>query len=200
LGSSLTEQINFNYQLPQNVSVSSTFRLQPDASPLEQISPLNLGNMPRQGAMSILFEFVVKDIPIDLNQLALAKGFLNFEIPRHTRKTRFVNRVTFDRLVTSDPIKSMPPTGILNAITLLSLYHMQERATEQMSKGDSTSAARYMENMATSLLLKGEHVLAQSVLNEVTNIRNNQSFSEAGEKRIKYGTRSLLLPAGRKQN
>jgi hypothetical protein len=77
---------------------------------------------------------------------------------------------------------------------------MQERATEQMSKGDSTSAARYMENMATSLLLKGEHVLAQSVLNEVTNIRNNQSFSEEGEKRIKYGTRSLLLPAGRKQN
>jgi Ca-activated chloride channel family protein len=200
LGSSLTEQINFNYQLPQNVSVSSTFRLQPDASPLEQISPLNLGNMPRQGAMSILFEFVVKDIPTDLNQLALAKGFLNFEIPRHTRKTRFVNRVTFDRQVTSDPIKSIPPTGILNAITLLSLYHMQERATEQMSKGDSTSAARYMENMATSLLLKGEHVLAQSVLNEVTNIRNNQSFSEEGEKRIKYGTRSLLLPAGRKQN
>jgi Ca-activated chloride channel family protein len=200
LGSSLTEQIVFNFQLPPNVSISSTFRLKPDASPLEQISPLNLGNMPRQGGMSILFEFVVKEIPNDLNQFTLINGFLNFEIPRHTRKTRYVERVTFERQITSDLMKSMPPTGILNAITFLSLYHMQERATEQMSKGDSTSAARFMENMATSLLQKGEHVLAQSVLNEVTNLRNNQSFSEEGEKRIKYGTRSLLLPAGSKQN
>ncbi len=200
LGSSLTEQISFNYLLPQNVTISSSFRLQPDASPLEQISPLNLGNMPRQGAMSILFEFVVKDIPTEIDQLPLVNGFLNFEIPRHSRKTRYVNRITFERQISSDPIRSMPPTGILNAITLLSLYHMQERATEQMRKGDSSSAARYMENMATSLLQKGERALAQSVLNEVACIRNNHSFSEEGEKRIKYGTRSLLLPAGNKQN
>lgn len=199
LGSNLTEQLVFNFQLPQSVSLSSIFRLQPDASPLDQVSPLQLGTMPRQGAMSVLFEFILKDIPSDQTQLTIANGFINFEIPRHTRKTRYVNRVSFDRQVTSDPIKSMPPTGILNAITLLSLYHMQERATEQMSKGDSTSAARYMENMATHLLQKGEHVLAQSVLNEVANIRNNQSFSEDGEKRIKYGTRALLLPAGNKQ-
>jgi Ca-activated chloride channel family protein len=77
---------------------------------------------------------------------------------------------------------------------------MQERATEQMKKGDVASAARYMENMATQLLQKGEHSLAQSVLSEVANIRNNQSFSEDGEKRIKYGTRSLMLPSGSKQN
>jgi hypothetical protein len=56
-----------------------------------------------------------------------------------------------------------------------------------------------MENMATHLLQRGENVLAQSVLSEVANIRSSQSFSEEGEKMIKYGTRSLLLPAGRKQ-
>jgi hypothetical protein len=65
-----------------------------------------------------------------------------------------------------------------------------------MARGDSHSAARYMENMATRLLQKGEHGLAQAVLNEASNIRNNRSYSEDGEKRIKYGTRSLLLPAG----
>jgi Ca-activated chloride channel homolog len=199
LGSSLTEQISFNFSLPQSVSISSIFRLQPDASPLEKISPLNLGNMPRQGIMSILFEFVVQEIPAELTQLTLAKGFINFEIPRHTGKTRYVNRLSFDRDVTRDSIKTLPPTSILNSITLLSLYHMQERATEEMSKGDVNSAVRYMENMATHLLKKGENDLAQSVLIELANIRNNQSFSEEGEKRIKYGTRSLLLTAGSKQ-
>jgi hypothetical protein len=199
LGSSLTEQITFNFHLPQNVSMLSVFRLQPDASPLEIISPLNLGNLPQQGTMSILFEFMVKDIPTDLTQLSLAKGFLNFEIPRHMGKTRFVDRLSFDREVTTESIKTLPPTSILNSITLLSLYHMQERATEEMSKGDIKSATRYMENMATHLLQKGEHALAQSVLTELAHIRNNHSFSEEGEKRIKYGTRSLLLTAGSKK-
>jgi Ca-activated chloride channel family protein len=102
--------------------------------------------------------------------------------------------------VTSDLARALPPTGILNAITLLSLYQMQERAREEMEKGDINSATRHMEYLATHLLQKGEHDLAQSVLNEVTNMRTNQSFSEEAEKRIKYGTRSLLLPASTEQS
>jgi Ca-activated chloride channel family protein len=195
LGSSLTEQISFNFQIPQNVGLSSAYRLQPDASPLDPISPLPLGYMPRHGAMSVLFEFEIKELPIDLTQLTMLNGFLNFEIPRHTIKTKYVNRLIFERNVTSDPVRSLPPTGILDAITLLSLYHMQERAREEMEKGDLSSATRHMEYLATHLIQKGEHNLAQSVLNEVKNMRTNQSFSEEVEKRIKYGTRSLLLPA-----
>lgn len=195
LGSSLTEQIFLNFQTPQNIKLSSAYRLQPDASPLDPVSPLTLGYMPHQGTMSILFEVVIKEIPIEQKELDLVKGMLNYEIPRHTVKTKYVNRLQFMRPVTSDPIKALPPTDILNAITLLSLYMMQERSSEEMGKGDVNSAARHMEYLATNLLHKGEQDLALSVLDEVKHIRNNQSFSEEGEKRIKYGTRSLLLPA-----
>jgi hypothetical protein len=34
------------------------------------------------------------------------------------------------------------------------------------------------------------------VLKEAENIQKNNHFSEEGDKRIKYGTRSLLLPPG----
>lgn len=156
--------------------------------------------MPRNGSMSVLFEFIIQDIPMNVTKLIMAGGFLSFEIPRHTIKTKYVNRLLFERRVTSEPIKTLPPAGILNAITLLSLYHMQERAREEIGKGDLNSAARHMEYLATHLLQKGEHDLAQSVLNEVTNMRTNQSFSEEDEKRIKYGTRSLLLSSGIEQN
>jgi Ca-activated chloride channel family protein len=200
LGSSLTEQIIYNFHIPQNVGLSSVYRLQPDASPLDPVSPLSLGYMPRQGTMSVLFEFVIKDIPNTVNQLTISKGFLSFEIPRHTIKTKYVNRLQFERQVTSDPVRTLPPTGILNAITLLSLYLMQERARDEMGKGDLNSATRHMEYLATHLLQKGEKELAQSVLNEVTHMRSNQSFSEEGEKRIKYGTRALLLPSRIEQN
>jgi Ca-activated chloride channel family protein len=200
LGSCLTEQINFNINTPQHIELSSIYRLQPDASPLEPHSPINLGNLPHFGNMNVLFEFTVKDIPPGTTDLTLSKGFIYYEIPRHTRKTRYVNRLAFSRPVSTEPVKSLPPTSILNAITFLSLYHMQERASFEMNKGNHTSAARYMENMATQLLQKGERNLAQSVLTEATNLRNNQSFSEDGEKRIKYGTRALLLPPGSKPN
>ena len=143
----------------------------------------------------MLFEFVIKDIPVDVTQILIAKGFIKYEIPRHTIKSKYIDRLIFERPVTDEMIKTTPPSGILNAITLLSLYHMQERARDEMGKGDLNSATRHMEYLATHLLQKGEHELAQSVLSEVTHIRNNQSFTEEGEKRIKYGTRSLLLPA-----
>jgi Ca-activated chloride channel family protein len=195
LGSSLTEQITYNFQLPQNVTLSSVHRLQPDAAPLDPLSPLAIGPMPRLGTISILFEFTINDISRDENHLVISNGFMNYEIPRHKLKTRYVSRLKFDRPVSSSPVKFLPPTSILNAITLLSLYHMQERAREEMMNGDLNSAARHMENLATHLLQKGERKLAQSVLDEVANIRENQSYDEEDEKRIKYGTRSLLLPA-----
>jgi Ca-activated chloride channel homolog len=200
LGSCLTEQINFNFHSSQNITLSSVYRLQPDASPLDPNSPLNMGSLPHSGVMSVLFEFTIADISADLSELPLCGGFLHYEIPRHNQKIRFVNRLAFSRPVSSELIKSPPPTGILNAITFLSLYHMQERAREELNKGNHHSAARFMENMATQLLQKGEHNLAQSVLTEATHIRNNQSFTEDGEKRIKYGTRALLLPAGSSRN
>jgi Ca-activated chloride channel family protein len=195
LGSSLSEQITINYHTSQDVELSTAYRLQPDPSPLYPISPLILGYMPRHGTMSVLFEFVIKEIPKNVTQFVMAKGILNIEIPHHAIRTKYINRIIFNRQISPDLAKDAPPAAILNAMTMLSLYMMQERAREEMSKRDFDSATRHMENLATHLLQKGEEKLARSILNEVTYIRHNQSFSEEGEKLIKYGTRSLLLPA-----
>ena len=199
LGSNLTEQIMFNYQTPNNVELHAAFRLQPDSSPLVPGPPLIFGLMPKQGTMNILLEFIIKDIPSGLTDIPLANGFINFEIPRHTAKTKYVQRLILDRKITKEPIRDTPPTKILNAMASLNLYLMQERAREEMAKGDINSATRHMEYLATHLLRKGENGLAQTVLDEVAYIHKNKSFSKDGEKRIKYGTRSLLLTAGNEE-
>jgi Ca-activated chloride channel family protein len=200
LGSSLTEQITINFQTSSDVELSTVYRLQPDPSPIDPVSPLIMGYMPHHGPMSVLFEFVIKDISKLATEIVMAKGIINIEIPRHTGRTKYINRMIFNRQITSKPTKEAPPAVILNAIMMFSLFIMQERASEEMSKGDFDSATRHMENLATHLLHKGEDNLAQSVLNEVAYIRHNQSFSEEGEKLIKYGTRSLLLPARSGEN
>jgi len=195
LGSNLTEQVNLSYQLPTDIELRSPFRLQPDPSPLVLGSPLIMGYMPRFGSMRILVEFMIKDIAENAHSIALAKGFINYEIPRHKVKPHYVERLLLERPVTREVIREDPPVEVINALKLIALYRMQERASEAMSKGDVNGATRHMENLATHLLKKGEDDLAQSVMNEVKYVRRNQSFSEDGEKRIKYGTRSLLLPA-----
>jgi len=200
LGSSLSEQISFNYQTSPDVELSTVYRLQPDPSPLDPISPLILGYMPRHGTMSALFEFVIKEIPKNLTEYVMAKGFFNIEVPHHTVRTKYINRIIITRQITPEPMRQTPPGVILNAMTLFSIFTMQERAREEMNNGDFSKAVRHMENLATNLSQKGEENLAQSVLNEVAYIRHNQSFSEEGEKLIKYGTRSLLLPARSGEN
>lgn len=196
LGSNLTEQICLNYQLSSNVNLSSVYRLQPEPSPLDPTSPLNLGYLPRHATMNVIFEFVVNEIPKFVNQFCLAKGFINIDIPRHTIKTKYTDRIAFERPVTLEAGRMPPPVAIVNALSLISLIQMQERAREEMSKGDINSAARHMEILATHLLRRGEEKLADSVIGEAEYMRHNQSFSEEAEKRIKYGTRSLLLPSG----
>jgi Ca-activated chloride channel family protein len=71
---------------------------------------------------------------------------------------------------------------------------MQERAHQELAEGDIAAATRHLKNLATHLLSKGERELANTVLNQVEQIQENRTASEEGKKRIKYGTRALLLP------
>jgi Ca-activated chloride channel family protein len=193
LGSGLTENITYSYSSPASVELRSAFRLHPEPSPLDTQSPLTIGIMPKQGNIEILLEFLIKDIP-ENDHLTLSKGFINYRIPRHPTKPQFIQRLLLERKISNFPSNESPPTQILNAITLLSLYRMQERARDEMRRGDIKSATRHLQLLATHLLKKGEEDLASSVMDEVKFIQHNQSFSEEGEKRLKYGTRALLLP------
>lgn len=194
LGSNLTEKISLNYHISQNVKLSATYRLQPEPSLLEPTSPIIIGFIPHYGILSVLFEFTIHALPENITQFKLAEGFLDLEIPRHTVKSKYIHRMKFTLPISTAHTIENPPTAILNAMTMVSVLHLQERARETMNEGDYASAARYMENLASHLLEKGEESFAKSVMNEVTYIRQNQAFSEEGEKRIKYGTRALLLP------
>jgi Ca-activated chloride channel family protein len=73
---------------------------------------------------------------------------------------------------------------------------MQEKAQEELENGDTVKASRHLQYLATHLLSRGEKELANAVLKEADHIQKSSKFSEEGDKRIKYGTRSLMLPPG----
>jgi Ca-activated chloride channel family protein len=84
---------------------------------------------------------------------------------------------------------------LLNALSKLTLYRIQDRANQAISTGNLEVATQHLNNLATHLFSQGEKDLARTVLEEAENLELGKSLSEEGKKRIKYGTRSLLLPA-----
>jgi Ca-activated chloride channel family protein len=195
LGSSLTEHITYNYSIPEGVELRSAFRMQPDVTPLIIQSPLSLGRMPEQGILRFMIELVINNLPVTQGAFNLVKGLINYRVASSPHHGNHIQRLDLIRQITLAPGNESPPQVIIDALSMLSLYRMQERARDEMHKGDVSSATRHLQILATHLLNKGAGKLADAVLDEVKHIELTQSFSEDGEKRIKYGTRALLLPA-----
>ena len=96
------------------------------------------------------------------------------------------------------PTPEPPPISIIQAISKLTLYRIQEKARAEVAAGQFDKASSHLQNLATHLLAQGERNLAHTIMLEVEHVEQKKSFSENGEKQIKYGTRALSLPEERR--
>ncbi len=78
----------------------------------------------------------------------------------------------------------------------LTLYRLQEKVRLEVSEGQIDKATKHLHYLATHLLAHGDRELAHTVLIEAEHVQQSRRFSGEGEKRIKYGTRALMLPPG----
>ncbi|MCL4252889.1 MAG: hypothetical protein KJ043_03810, partial [Anaerolineae bacterium] len=85
-----------------------------------------------------------------------------------------------------------PPTSILDALSKLTLYRLQERAQEALDKGDINEATRRLENLATRLIELGKSELADQAMSEAKRVKMTHQLSTGGRMTIKYQTRHLL--------
>ncbi len=194
LSRTYADNVRFDFHLGKDVELRYAFRLAPDNAPLQTTSPIQLGNIPYGSTLSIVLEFLVPPIPAHVNRIALASGQIVMDIPSLSSPTS-VSRLRLFREVQSEPAPEPAPTGMLNALSRLTLYRIQEAASEEIMRGNVDGATKYLNNLATNLFAQGHPELARSVLLEVERVQEGQSVSEEGKKRIKYGTRALLLPA-----
>ncbi len=187
------KNVNFRFQCDEWVQPRFIFRLNPEISPLPLTSPLSFGNLQFGRSISVLFEFLVRKLPAGMTRLNLASGKLEMEIPKQGSVLQYLE---FRRKVMPDPEPELPPAAILEAMSRLTLYRLQEKARAEVSQGEVSRASKHLQYLATHLLSNGKRELAHTVLVEAEHIRQSQRFSADGEKQIKYGTRALLLPPG----
>ena len=187
------EGVTLDVETSSGVEIKYAFRLEPEISSLELNPPFPLGNIHHDVPLRVILEFLVPKIPSGTNQVTLAEGSLRLTIP--SREIPLYNmRLILGRPVTTTPSTNPPPQEIMIATERITLYRMQDKARNEYGAGDIEKATRHLENLASRLISHGQHKLAQTVSNEVENLRQQNMYSEDGEKKIKYGTRALLLP------
>ncbi|HVN56216.1 MAG TPA: DnaJ domain-containing protein [Anaerolineaceae bacterium] len=195
LGKIYAEQVTLDYETDENVELRFAFRIQPESGPLTTKCPIRVGNIVQFQSLSILLEFMVKDLSNYHDEVILARGKVKMDIPtRSVPHTRFNFQIV--RPVSPDSDPEPPPNEIVQALSRLTLYRMQDRARNEVAAGEIKQATKHLHYLATHLLSQGERELAHTVLVEAEHVHHSQQFSKEGDKRIKYGTRALLLPSG----
>jgi Ca-activated chloride channel family protein len=193
LGTRFADHLRLSFKSDEQVELHSAFRLQPDTAALEITSPILIGSMPRQGCVEVMLEFYIHPVPSSVSALHLLKGRLNLDIPQQ-KDPHFSIRLDCTRPISDSPDPLPPPQIIIQSLSHLTLYRIQERARKDLSEGNVKEATRRLQYLATHLIAQGQRELARTVLGEAVHIQQNSSFSDEGDKRIKYGTRALLLP------
>jgi Ca-activated chloride channel family protein len=187
-----------NLELRINNSVQSTlvdlYRIHPDSIPLPIEPQVRLGNLAYNGSIKILFEYKISPNLRTGDLIYLLNSSITMEIPTRLEPSCKID-LSLRRAVREEQEKSAPPREMVEAIEKLTLYRLQEKARAEEAAGDHSNASRHLKNLATRLFQKkGSDGLANLILNEAERIHGGEGYSPEAEKRIKYGTRALLLP------
>ena len=193
LGQVHAEGIKLNFRTGPGVTPNYAYRLEPDANALPLTSPISLGNIPKGNRLSILMEFLLSPIKPSIQKVLLAEGSITFKLPM---KDKAIYRlpVNLSRTTSANTQQSPPNKSIIEAMSRLTLFRMQDQAREEITDGNYEDASIRLQNMATHLLSRGETDLAKTAMKEAANIQSHKKISEDGQKRIKYGTQALILP------
>jgi Ca-activated chloride channel family protein len=188
------ERMVLNLEVSPEVKLCSAYRLQPESAVLGTSSPIRLGGIPKQARLSVLLELVIPEITVPDSRFVIAAGDISFVLlsdPIHQYKLP----IYLSRLTSTEASTDQPPKPIFQALSQITLFRMQERARQEVAEGKVQDASLRLQRLATQLLSMGEIELAQTAIIEAERIQQTHLLSAEGEKRIKYGTRSFLLPA-----
>ncbi len=175
----------------QYVDLRTAFRLVPEPMPLGDSLPMSLGNLPKGGFIRLLLELVIHPL-LGLEEVTIANLHVSGNILGKDAGTQMLP-LALAMDLTDDLDGKPPPEPISQALNLLSMYKLQEKARHEAELGQVSQAARRLENLATQLLAAGEKDLAKAALNEAVQLTQARRLSTEGEKTLKYGTRALLL-------
>jgi Ca-activated chloride channel family protein len=174
------------------VNLDAVTRMSPNPIELStEDQPIPLGTIDGLTTTSVVFQFQVETDQADLGEFFIGRLDVSGEVLGSAQmQERAVQDLTVQ--VTEEHHEENPPPELLDALSRLMLYRLQDRARDALEEGNVIEATRRLEFLATRLFESGEDELGQAAMYEAQRVSQTQALSEEGAKRLKYGTRALF--------
>jgi Ca-activated chloride channel family protein len=183
----------------EGTNLAYAFRLQPDPAPIPLGEPtLRLGPILQDTSTRVIFEYIIQPTAVKSEAARILDGVLKVLIPSNPLPVPPF-KLHLDRPVSDQAETESPPSEIVQALSRLMLYRMQERARNEIAKGNIDAGTQQLKALAANLMNQGERSLAQTIVLEVNRIQEERGLSSEGGKKMKYGTRALFLPSPNKE-
>jgi Ca-activated chloride channel family protein len=199
LAQTFAEDATLEVRPVEGVEISYVFRLQPYPAPIPaEGNKYRLGAILQDTSTRAIFEYIIQPKAVKSDTLTFMDGTLKVSMgaqpfPIPSLRMRLLTPVS------DAPATDPPPAEIHQALSRLTLYRMQERARKEIEKGNFDTATRQLQALADNLMAQGERSLAHTIAFEVDRLKKQQSLSEEGSKKMKYGTRALFLASPKKE-
>jgi Ca-activated chloride channel homolog len=185
------QSISLTFEDLKSSKINCAMRILPEPGLLPLENPIVLGPFFDTSDLSILLEFVVT-VPINSSLVELLDGNLNI-LQRAQVPIPNVIQVNLKLPVhPSENDNELPPQKIVQAISELTFYRIQEKGRKEAASGEFEEAIGHLQIVATHALQKGKNELYQLIQSEVESIRTTHALTPEGEKKIKYGTKALF--------
>ena len=199
LAQTYAEDISLELNPLEGIELSYGFRLQPDPAPiLVEEHPLHLGSILQDTSTRVIFEYIIQPKAVKSEMVTFVDGTLNVMVASRPLPVPPL-RMRLQRPVSDQPDKGTPPRDVVQALSRLMLFRMQDRARKEIEKGNIDVATRQLQALAANLLSQGERSLAQTIMLEVDHLQKKNTLSAEGGKKINYGTRALILASSNKK-
>jgi Ca-activated chloride channel homolog len=195
LSNAFAERLQLSIAPDPDIKLEMAFRLSPNPQPL-LVDDYNipLSSLQINRPISILLQFL---LPGSMQESfrTLVRLVVTGDILRNKRQAfKAISDVSGQ--VSNKTMTDEPPSIIMEALSKLTLYRLQEKARLALEKGDADEATRRLNTLATRLLEIGESELAKETLVEAQRVSQTKALSAQGKMTIKYQTRALLSPGG----
>ena len=119
---------------------------------------------------------------------------LNLEGTEHLGKQPVHLRQSISaQFVRGQPEQEPVPVRLLNALSHMNVFRLQERAWRALDSGNSVQATQLLEFASTQLLNMGHRELSRAALLEAGRVAQGGAPTLGGRKKLRYGTRSLAI-------
>jgi Ca-activated chloride channel family protein len=195
LSNVVARELTLSINLSMGVSLKEGFQITPHIQRLEvRADKAILGPLGTGHGKTLLMEFRVRSESA-VGEKRLMRLTVEGDVPGQANRRNWEWNDVFGNFVASHEGAIEIPSTIVTALGKLAIFKMQEKAMEDLEKGQVTAATQRLETMATRLLNLGETDLARAALLEAGRLARTGDLSAEGRKKIKYGTRSLsILP------